>query len=650
MVTTALRRQAGVRLALTGLVVGFVVLAAVGVLASVAIHRAVRTVDTADRAIAVWYSTFGVVSQELEAMNEYLRAPDPIRLREVQVKVGSAEPSVRWLEDQAAGTMVERVALVRREYGAMTGHLGDLVAAGLRGDRETVLAYGAKASYSGTALRKLLTSAIHDQRQELRAELVQVEQDNVRLRTAGHVVIAVDAILLMICAMLLLSYRHRVERLAADGQRQARHDVLTGLGNRMMLEEQLVGHVRHSEATGERVALLLLDLDGFKAINDTLGHSVGDLLLQQVGNRLAAAVRKTDVVTRLGGDEFAVIMPGVPSAEAAAAIAAEILDELQQPADLAGTVVDVTGSVGLALSPDHSQDSRELLQFADIAMYAAKRERLGVAVYERPADRTDATQLALLGQLRRAIDEDELILHYQPKIDARTHAVSGVEALVRWQHPQRGLLGPGVFVPLAEHSGLMARLTDHVIGLALKQASQWRAAGRDLPVAVNVGARCVLDLGFPDAVARRLAETGLPAETLTLEITETGLIGDPQRATQILRRLRSLGVRLSLDDFGTGYSSMTHLSTLPVHEIKIDRSFVGSMHTDGNRRVIVRATITLARSLGLDVVAEGIEDDRAWTDLIAMQCTTGQGYHLGRPMPAEDLLAWLTARADALIG
>jgi EAL domain-containing protein (putative c-di-GMP-specific phosphodiesterase class I) len=307
-------------------------------------------------------------------------------------------------------------------------------------------------------------------------------------------------------------------------------------------------------------------------------------------------------------------------------------------------MLDVDGSIGVALYPEHGGDASQLLQRADIAMYAAKRARLGVAVYQPSLDEHSRKRLILLGELRRAIDEGELLLYYQPQADMRTGRVNGVEALVRWQHPQHGLLGAGEFVPPAEQGGLIEPLTRWVMAAALAQCGRWQLEGLRLPVAVNVAAGCLLDPRFPDQVAQMLAERQVPAGLLTVEITESAIMTDPARAREILTRLGELGVRLLLDDFGTGYSSMAYLRALPVHQLKIDRCFVTQMHDEASDQAIVRAVLSLAGNLGLEVVADGVEDRGTWAALADLGCDTGQGELLGRPMPAEELAIWLAER------
>jgi EAL domain-containing protein (putative c-di-GMP-specific phosphodiesterase class I) len=310
--------------------------------------------------------------------------------------------------------------------------------------------------------------------------------------------------------------------------------------------------------------------------------------------------------------------------------------------------LDVEASIGVALYPDHGDGPEELLQHADIAMYVAKETHAGFVLFDPSQDQHSPRRLALLGELRRAIDQQQLLLHYQPKVDAHIGQVLGVEALVRWQHPEHGLLPPGEFIPLAERTGLITPLTHYVLDAALRQCNAWRQAGHELAVAVNVSARRLLDLEFPDEVAGLLARWEVPARLLVVEITESTIMADPTHAIQILERLNARGVEVSIDDFGTGYSSMAYLKSLPVHELKVDRSFVSKMTSNPSDAVIVRSTVDLGRNLGLRVVAEGVEDSVTLQELDALGCDAVQGYYISRPVPADDLISWLEQQQAAM--
>ena len=424
-------------------------------------------------------------------------------------------------------------------------------------------------------------------------------------------------------------------------RRQALHDALTDLPNRTLLQRRAERGLRG----GELGAILLIDLDRFKEVNDTLGHNHGDELLIEVAGRLRAALRRGDTLARLGGDEFAVLLPDLPHRAAAAELAGRLRDALRRPFALRGVAVELEASVGVALYPEHGTDFGTLVQRADVAMYDAKRGHSGVETYAAERDPYSADRLGLLAELRRAIEEDELVLHYQPKIALGSGAVTGVEALVRWQHPTRGLLSPAEFVPLAERTGAIADLTRWVLDTALAQCRAWRDEGFDVPVAVNLAAANIVDIALPAAVGELLAKHGVPGSRLECEISEHTVMADPVRATEVLARLRALGVRLSLDDFGTGHSSLAYLKRLPLDEVKIDRSFVSGMAGDENDAVIVRSTIDLARNLGLAVVAEGVEDAETLRGLAELRCDTAQGFHVSRPLPAERVGDWLRDQA-----
>ena len=416
---------------------------------------------------------------------------------------------------------------------------------------------------------------------------------------------------------------------------EAMHDLLTGLPNRRLFLEQSRRAIEAADRRKRHLAVLLIDLNDFKEINDRLGHAVGDLALREVAQRLLTQRSSpADFVSRIGGDEFAVLIGGV-DIDTAERLAGDLLLALRRPLDIGGVPVAVDGSVGLSLYPEHGEDVDTLLAHADAAMYQAKLAKRGLQTYDDARDRNGPTRLSLLGDLRAALQRDELYVVYQPKIDLGTGAVSGVEALVRWRHPHRGILLPDQFMPAAEQTELMDDVTQHVLRLAVCQAAEWRDRGIDVPVAVNTSIRNLAQLKFPEVVAHILATYGLPAERLELEITENTVTNDPVRAEVVLGRLKLLGVRLSVDDFGTGYSSLAHLRTLPVDRVKIDRSFVHGMVDSHADRAIVRCIIDLATSLGLGTVAEGVEDAATLDLLRAMGCQAAQGYQVARPCAAE---------------
>jgi diguanylate cyclase (GGDEF)-like protein len=444
---------------------------------------------------------------------------------------------------------------------------------------------------------------------------------------------------------LVLSASRTLRRAAEENAELALYDVLTGLPNRKLLRERVEQALRVTERSGRKIALLLLDLDRFKEVNDTLGHHYGDLLLQQIGPRLEGVLRTGDCVARLGGDEFVVLLTGPGGLEGAETAAERIVSAFAAPFQLADVEVDVDVSIGIALSPDHGRDFGALLQRADIGMYEAKAARSGWAVYSSAADAGTPQKLAMVGQLRKAITSSEqIVLHYQPKADLRTGRICGVEALCRWEHPTRGLLPPGEFIPLAERTGLIHPLTMLVLDCALGQLATWDRQGIDLCVSVNISARSLLDERLPELVQRMLHEHAIAAERLTLELTESAIMADPSRAIATLTALQALGVALAIDDFGTGYSSMAYLEQLPIHQLKIDKSFVRKMTAGSTVAAIVRSCIELGQNLGLSVIAEGVETADVWNQLTDLNCDQAQGYYLARPMPASALMIWLSKR------
>ncbi|HWO78861.1 putative bifunctional diguanylate cyclase/phosphodiesterase [Gaiella sp.] len=416
----------------------------------------------------------------------------------------------------------------------------------------------------------------------------------------------------------------------------ALHDSLTGLPNRVLFRDRIDQVLADSRRSNARAAVMLLDLDGFKEINDVLGHANGDELLRSFSARLRRSIRETDTVARLGGDEFGIVLR-VDGADDVLEAAERIHGALDEPFAIGDLSLDVGASIGGAVFPDDAVDPETLVRFADVAMYAAKRSRSGVELYDPAADDSSREALALGGEIRQALEDGSIVVHFQPKVEVASGRIVGAEALARWNHPQRGIVLPAVLLPVVEKAGVMRLLTDRVLRLAVAQAAAWRAAGRPIEVAVNIDVRALLDSTFPSAVDSILAEAGLPAELLTLEITETSLMADPTRSRHVAQELAAIGVRLSIDDFGTGYSSLGHLTALPLSELKIDRSFVSRMTESPTGMTIVRTILDLGANLDLAVVAEGIESPRARSMLLDLGCGLAQGYELGRPVPAEVL-------------
>jgi diguanylate cyclase (GGDEF)-like protein/PAS domain S-box-containing protein len=440
---------------------------------------------------------------------------------------------------------------------------------------------------------------------------------------------------------LILNARDISERRWVEAQlaSQTSHDALTGLPNRSLLHSRLQNALAHATRETSRVALLLIDLDRFKDVNDALGHQMGDALLCEVANRLRRYVRDTDFAARLGADEFAVVIAGT-DVDDANVIAERLITSLCRPYNVRTQTIAVTASVGIALGEGDSS-AASLLRQADVAMYSAKRRRSGIAIFTRHDDDRALDRLKMASALPSAIANDELVLHYQPQIHVPSGAVNGVEALVRWQHPERGLLYPDLFLPLAEEIGMMDRLTDWVLRVAIRQLKRWNHSGSKLRMAVNLSGQDLRDGHLSESISRLVSLYGIAARQLCLELSETAVTNESERAAASLRDLSGLGIRISIDDFGTGYSSLAHLKQFPVDELKIDKQFVIGMATDLDDAAIVSSTIDLAHRLGVDVVVEGVEDDAAFDTIAHLGADFAQGYGIGRPMPAKAFEGWL---------
>ena len=470
--------------------------------------------------------------------------------------------------------------------------------------------------------------------------LFQLPTGGLMLGLAPIVALAADFALPSVALLFLpLLAIYHGGRQAIATKHQAVHDALTGLPNRSLFRHETERIVD----AGRAAAVMLIDLDHFKEINDTLGHPAGDRLLQEVSERLRSSLGGQDMVARLGGDEFGVLLP-VRGGEEASRVAGRLLTQLRQPFSIGGITLEVDASIGIACAPEHGAAAEQLIQRADIAMYAAKEGPRGHMRFEPQLDRYSTRRLRLTGALRSAIADGEIVVHFQPKAELRTGRIVAVEALARWQHPKLGLIGPSEFVPIAEQTGLIGPLTSFVLETALRQLGEWTEQGEDLSVAVNLSARSFLDAELAAELPLLLERTGVEAERLELEITESALMLDPARAQVMLERLSAIGVRLSLDDFGTGYSSLANLKRLPVDVIKIDKSFVIDMPDDASDAAIVRSTIELGHNLGLVVVAEGVESHDAWRRLEELGCDLAQGYYVSRPLPAEAMTRLLADR------
>jgi diguanylate cyclase len=580
------------------------------------------------------------LATEESVVQEYLDGPSP----ELKASVAAHSADVvGYLQkfkrdgDAPDGVFVDNLLRLHRTYSSQTS---EAVAAADRGNFVEANAAHDKAHPTFDLVQaRLAATSAH--------ELTEAADAFNSLHQLQDFLVAVTApafgagmLLLAVLGLVVLAYQRNADKRAADVEHQALHDSLTGLPNRALFRDRGQLALAAAARNGVSGAVMLLDLDRFKEVNDTLGHDQGDALLKEVAARLKVALRNSDTVARLGGDEFTILLPDVADQGSAMAVAAKVGDSLQQPFVVSGVTLDLEVSIGVAMFPDYGEDIDTLISRADVAMFAAKRDHAGWTAYAPELDAKAPRALSLLGGLRRALDSGDLLLHYQPKADIATSEVVGVEALVRWQHATLGLIPPSDFVPLAERTGLIHRLTEFVLSEALKECRNWLESGLELPVAVNISARNLLNDGFPSVVATLLRKWDIPPRMLQLEITENSMMGDPARVRACLLALTDLQVGLSIDDFGTGYSSLAYLKDLPVRELKIDRSFVTDLRAHPANRTIVNSVISLGQNLGLRVVAEGVEDLDAWRELSELGCDFAQGYYLARPMSAKDIPAW----------
>lgn len=537
---------------------------------------------------------------------------------------------------EGSNRAVQGVADAQARYMLLTARFFDLVLAG-RSDAALALHETELEPLEENVLAEVerlaaaSRSANAHAHQELRAYTTA-------LRIGTPLALGAGLLLLALFGMIGRSYQRTVVR-------QASVDELTGLPNRAVFRRASEEAVRGARHNGAAPVVLLLDLDNFKQVNDTLGHHVGDQVLMAVAERLTTALRGGDTVARLGGDEFAVLLTD-GGREAGELIADRIAGVLREPVTVDGVSLAAEASIGIAVGDD-STEVGALLRQADTAMYVAKEAQLSYVHYTPEQDVNTLSRLTLLNDLRRAMEADEFVLHFQPKIDTHSGQVSGVEALSRWQHPTRGLVYPDGFIDALDSTSFSYPFTLLVIEKALAHTRAWLDRGCRLPVAVNVSSRCLMDRRLPDAVAELLGRAGVAPDALCLEVTETSLMTDPELAMEILARLRAIGVRTSIDDFGAGYSSMTYLKLLPVDELKIDRSFIGDMCGDPRNSMLVQAAIDLGHNFGLAVVAEGIEDLETYAALQRLGCDVGQGYYFARPMPADAFADWFERHTAA---
>lgn len=480
-------------------------------------------------------------------------------------------------------------------------------------------------------------------------KLLQLQYDQTREAelSASNAYQKARLLLLFLCAatvgigvMVAVIVLRQVMRQSRELEQKALFDDLTGLPNRALFFDRLGQAAKLYEHEKKPFSIVIVDLDRFKEVNDTHGHHIGDLLLKHVAQCISATMRRTDTVARLGGDEFVLLLPDA-SANSAESIVKKLLEAVCQRVNFDGTMIEVASSMGIACYPDHDLDITRLLLKADVAMYAAKRANLGYRIYTAEIEAVATKNVELQNELRYGIDHGQLILHYQPKISHQTSCIMGVEALVRWNHPTRGLVPPDEFIPLAEDSGLVQPLAQWVLQEALQQSVKWHEAGHQFRVSVNLSTRNLLDGDLPNRVGKLLATYQVKPDWLIFEITESAVMSEPARALDTLIKLSKMGIQLSLDDFGTGYSSLAYLRKLPVKEIKIDKSFVKDMELDSSDTVIVRSTIALGHNLGMKVVAEGVESIEIWELLTALGCDSSQGYYMSRPLTVAALDEWL---------
>lgn len=431
-------------------------------------------------------------------------------------------------------------------------------------------------------------------------------------------------------------------------QHQTLHDALTGLPNRTLFLDRLRQAITSARRDTEPFGVMMMDLDRFKEVNDTLGHHVGDLLLQEVGSSIKLGLRESDTVARLGGDEFAILLPRIHGLSDVLGVARKVVDKVARTYKVEAHSLDIGVSIGVTLFPTHGEDEMTLMRRADVAMYVAKRNDENIVVYDHEQDRDKLLLLQLESDLRHAVDSDQMQLHYQPKLVLRDRGLVGFEALVRWHHPDRGMIPPDAFITVAERTGLIHPLTRNVLGQAIAQCSRWNDEGRRTRVAVNLSARNVQDADLAPFIAGLLDRYGVDPWQLQLELTESDLMSDMESVADIMRRLHETGVQFAIDDFGTGYSSLAYLKRLPVAELKIDKSFIFNMVNDGDDLVIVHSTINMAHHLGIKVVAEGVETREVWDLLQILECDVAQGFYIGKPVRAADLPEWSPATPYAL--
>ena len=640
---TRLRGRGG-RLGIGAVAVALVVLMVLSIVGSFATDRsAVRTQRAVALNTAYQMAATGVAAEE-SLDRSYRLEPGPVALaayRAAQEQLTRALVDVQRLgavNDRASASKIQgqQVIYVRAAFvmfAAVDRH--ESVAAVSAIDDGTV-------DPLFTAMQVSLDAAAVRHQAEASQQLAAMHRTDHLVSALDLAILAAGILLIAVASVALARSQRRLRTQSDLNEYQALHDSLTGLPNRTLFQDRTEQALQAAQGSGDPVAVMLVDLNRFKDVNDTLGHHYGDLLLGQIAQRFVTALRAGDSVARLGGDEFAVLLCAT-SPEDAVSAATRLTDVLRGAFTVKDISLDVEASIGIAFAGPET-DVETALRHADVAMYEAKSQHLPYATYELTRDDNTVARLALLGDLRRAISNGELVLQYQPKVSTASGALHSVEALVRWNHPTRGLLMPDEFIPIAEGTAVIHLLTDEILRQALVQARVWLDRGWTIPVAVNISARSLHDLDFPTKVQRQLDTVGISPNLLSLELTEGAIMTDPARALAALEALNAMGICLSIDDFGTGYSSMSYLKDLPVQELKIDRSFVMDMNHDDSDHVLVRSAVDLGHNLGLHIVAEGVEDAATNDALTAMGCDLVQGYYIHRPATATDLDVWLADR------
>jgi diguanylate cyclase (GGDEF)-like protein len=629
------------RRAMTGTSVGLVALIVVVTVGSLVTSNAARTSALALRIASTYGHAAAAIAAEESLERKYRLQPGPVPRAAHTAAEASLEHAMHQVAVLGASADRNLAKVVLREHNAYVAASAQLFLSVDRHDPVAVTnaidTRTVDPVFGVMEAQVYNAAALHESSALSAAASVS---------GTGRLVVLVDLVTLLAAigvvaagALVVIRYQRDLHSESEHNRYQALHDPLTDLPNRTLFQDRTGVALRTAARSGATVAVLLLDLNRFKEVNDTLGHQYGDHLLLQVADRLRYSLREADSVARLGGDEFAILLP-ISGWDEALAATQRVGAALHDPFSMYDITLDVDASIGIALA-EPGDDVETLLRHADVAMYEAKAAHHLFARYESSRDDNNLTRLVLLGDLRRAIAAGELTLHYQPKINARTGMLSSVEALVRWQHDTRGLLQPDEFIPLAESTAIIHALTTEVLRLALSQARKWADAGRSIPVAVNISARSLLDPSFPAQVQELLDAHGVAPHLLSLELTETAVMTDRDLALTVLRALDFMGVSLSIDDFGTGYSSMSYLKTLPVKELKIDRSFVMGMANDHDSAVIVRSAVDLGHNLGMTVVAEGVQDGITRSDLADMGCDLVQGYQICSPIPAKELELWI---------